>query len=303
VLAFAGSYLLFRAFVLEFPTAESRPFVAAALFFMPSFAYWSSSVGKESWIALTMGTLVWGFTNAMHQFRVRYLAVMAMGFVGTALIRPPVAAVLLLGILVGMVVRRPTRRATAVLWPVMLMSIAVIGAAAFGRLASFALLEKTSAQNAAKGMMWVLYQQHVGLATDTVAGGSSLGVQIADPSIPGILSYVPWGVFTFLFRPMIFEAHNAVALVAAVETTFLLVLVVWRLGRLLSAIPLVLTRPFVTVCFVAFAGLTFILCFEANFGAIVRHRSMPLPFLLILLGMPRRRRDRRVHSAAETVRV
>ena len=89
-----------------------------------------------------------------------------------------------------------------------------------------------------------------------------------------------------MFRPLIFEANNALALVAALESTFYLVLVFWRRRNLMAAMRCIFSRPFVGFCTVTFFFLLVILSFEANFGVIVRHRTMVLPFLLILLAVP-----------------
>ena len=127
--------------------------------------------------------------------------------------------------------------------------------------------------------------KHVGLSTD--AGGSSLAIGITESSKGAVLRYLPFGMFSFLFRPLIFEAHNALALVAALESTFYLVLVLWRRRSLIAAMNCIFSRPFIGFCAATFFFLLVILSLESNFGVIVRHRTMVLPFLLILLAVPR----------------
>jgi len=105
-------------------------------------------------------------------------------------------------------------------------------------------------------------------------------------------------MFTFLFRPYIFEAHNSMALAAALESTLILILVLYRVKSLFAAIGCFFTRPFVAFCTITFLLLTAILSVEANFGVIVRHRSMVLPFLLILLAVPRKNKLSRLIAAS-----
>ncbi len=130
--------------------------------------------------------------------------------------------------------------------------------------------------------------KHAGLSTDPLAGGSSLAIGIASPTAGATLGYLPLGMFTFLFRPLVFEAHHALALAAALESTFFLVLVLWRYRSLIAAVKSIFTRPFIGFCAITFSLLTAMLSLESNFGVIVRHRTMVLPFLLILLAVPRK---------------
>jgi hypothetical protein len=131
-----------------------------------------------------------------------------------------------------------------------------------------------------------LRYQHEGSAT--TAAGSALETEITDYSPTGILTYLPGGMFTALFRPLPFEAHNALALVAALENTLLLGLVVWRIRYLVCAGTVLRSNGLVAFSVVVFLLVTVILSFSRNFGVIVRQRSMALPFLVLLLGTPRR---------------
>ena len=113
--------------------------------------------------------------------------------------------------------------------------------------------------------------KYTGLSTDPTAGGSSLPTDIARPSVGGALEYLSPGMFTFLFCPLVFEVHHALALAAALESTFLLVLVLWRLRSMVAAVKSVFSRPFVAFYAITFSLLTAILSLESNFGVIVRH--------------------------------
>jgi hypothetical protein len=89
---------------------------------------------------------------------------------------------------------------------------------------------------------------------------------------------------------MIFEAHHSLALFAAFEATFFLGLIIWRWRSLVAAVRLVFSRPLIGFCALTFVSLVSILAVESNFGTIVRHRAMVLPFLLIMLAVPPNRR-------------
>jgi hypothetical protein len=123
-------------------------------------------------------------------------------------------------------------------------------------------------------------------------GGSARAIEITDRSLAGVLNYLPSGSFAFLFRPMIFEAHHSLAVFAALEATFFLGLIVWRWRSLVAAVRLAFSRPFIGFCALTFILLISILAVETNFGTIVRHRAMVLPFLLTMLAVPSNHRVR-----------
>jgi hypothetical protein len=114
------------------------------------------------------------------------------------------------------------------------------------------------------------------------AGGSSqrLPASVATPA--GFAAFLPLGAFTALFRPLLFEAHNAFALLAGVESAGLL---------LLLAIGVVRFRREALQDRMVRWALSFLVCWSAlysvlsyqNLGAAVRFRSQVLPILLLLL--------------------
>jgi hypothetical protein len=82
------------------------------------------------------------------------------------------------------------------------------------------------------------------------------------------------------------------------------VLVRWR--HLFIGLRTALGRPLILFALTALLMLTAVLSFEVNFGVIVRHRSMVLPFLFLFLSAPRRapaRRPAPAEPAASTALV
>jgi len=288
VIGFLGSYLFLRAFDLEFPYnyLRDKRFLALSLFLLPSLAYWTTLLGKDSWFFLFLGWASYAVANLLQRFRLRYLSGLAVSVVVIALSRPPVGAVVALAVGCAWLLKEQ-RGPAATLRPLRLTIYPVILAGIMIGLFSHYLAQyKHVIADASfvEAALKVGEFKHVGLSTD--AGGSSLSVGILDSSVGGVLGYIPLGMFTFLFRPLVFEAHNALALAAALESTLFLVLVVLRFRSLVAAMRSVFIRPFVGYCAVTFFLLTGMLSLEGNFGVIVRHRTMVLPFLLILLAVP-----------------
>jgi hypothetical protein len=94
---------------------------------------------------------------------------------------------------------------------------------------------------------------------------------------------VPWAAVTVLFRPFPIEAHNAQAMISALEGVALMGVFAVSARMLIRAPRLALRNPFV-----AFAGvytLIFIFAFSAfgNFGIITRQRVQLFPFVLVFV--------------------
>jgi hypothetical protein len=297
-----GSYLFVRAFQIEFPSAQGIRFLALSLFFFPSLAFWTSLLGKDSWMFLALGWAAYSVARVSNSPSARHM----IGFVSSAalvaLIRPPmgVALVLVAGACVILSARLRLNGRAAILRPVAYGCFSLVVSGALVLTGSHMRdSEKISmSASVADSMLDFAVLKHVGSSTDA-AGGSSVRVEFEEgrASFTAAAAFLPMAMFTFLFRPLVFEAHNLLAVLAALDSTLLLIVVLVRWRRLLMAISYARTRPFVAFCVLAFCVFTAALSFEANFGVIVRHRTMVLPFLFILLALPLGETDVRSRSS------
>lgn len=109
--------------------------------------------------------------------------------------------------------------------------------------------------------------------------GYYLGEQ--DGTIGGMVKLAPQAIATSLFRPFLWEAHNPVMLLSAVEALFFLFLtlrVFWRSGffNTISTIgqtPVLVMIFIFSLIFAASVGIT-----SANFGTLVRYKIPLIPF-------------------------
>ena len=111
--------------------------------------------------------------------------------------------------------------------------------------------------------------------------GYYLGEQ--DGTLGGMAKLAPQAIATSLFRPFLWEAHNPVMLLSALESLFFLMFtlrIFWRTGVLatLSIIgqtPVLLMSFIFSLVFAASVGIT-----SANFGTLVRYKIPLIPFYL-----------------------
>ena len=94
-----------------------------------------------------------------------------------------------------------------------------------------------------QGLLNLAVERHVGLSTDPTARATSLQMQIEDPTVGAAARYLPQALLTFYFRPHIFEAHNAIAVMAALDSTLLLMVMPWRWRNLVTAVRAAPRRP------------------------------------------------------------
>lgn len=294
MIGFMGSYLFLRAFQVQFPSSREIRFLALCLFFFPSLAFWTSLLGKDSWMFFFLGCATYSLSRMTKPFPARYWLVLALSIAFVFFIRPPIGVALLAAaasfFALSLPSRLPVRGPAVILRPVAYMFCIVV---ATGCVAILALALRQYLGSFAEGSSMVdalvrfAVYRHMGYSTDPTAGGSSLVIAIREPTLSGVLQYLPRGIMTFLFRPFLHEARNLREMIAAFDATMLLVLMIWRWRNLLAAMRSALSKPFAAFCVIAFILITVALSFEANFGVIVRHRTMALGFLLILLAHPR----------------
>ncbi len=293
LIGFIGSVLFLRAFQIEFPSShrDSR-FLALCLFLFPGLAFWTSLLGKDSWFFLFLGWFSYSAANLFAAARVRHVIGLVVSLTFIVLIRPAIGSILVGGMGAAFLLaargRMKKSGPVAVLRPAVLICFAAIVLGITTATVSFGPRQSGEIEDTSpvEKMLSIALYRHVGLAHDTSAGGSSLPVVMTDSTLSGVIKFLPQGIFTFLFRPLVFEAHNVLLFVASVDGSLLLFLVLWRRRHLIVAARRIASRPFLCFCWIAFLLLTVGLAFESNFGVIVRHRAMALPFLFLLLAVP-----------------
>jgi hypothetical protein len=126
---------------------------------------------------------------------------------------------------------------------------------------------------------------HEQMGGERVQGGSSYNLA-ANAGSTSRLLLAPVGLFTALFRPLLFESGSVLILISAAEMTVFVVftcLALYRAG-VRGAFAEVLRRPFLGFCAV------FMLLFgtgvglaTSNLGTLVRYRMPLIPFFAMLL--------------------
>ncbi len=287
--AFWGVYLIFRAFRRALPFADHRRY-ALLIFLLPSLWYWPSSIGKEAFILTFVGVTALGAAHFFNHKTVLGLGMMALGAVGTAMIRPHVTVLLFSALFVAQVVRPAAKVSTGVITKtagVFVMAVAMAILATQSR--EFLGIDDLSLQ--------ALTDSYEFRSENTEQGGSAFEpVPLLSPL------GVPAAILTVLFRPLPWEAGNVQMLAQSMEGLVLIWLTVAAWPRL-RALPRLLRRnPYLV--FVVVYTLGFIIAFAGfgNFGILARQRVLMIPLFLVLLALPKPMPTQKVQTRDATRR-
>ena len=221
---FVGLYFFYRAFRIAFPEGDRKRY-ALLVFFLPSLLFWPSSIGKESWMMLTLGIASYGAAR-MLAGRHFGVPVFALGLVGTAMVRPHVSLIAIVSLFGAYLLRRSPK--PSLLGPavkVMMLAILAVGTlAVMSQMESFFGVSKIDSTSADQIITKTNAQ--------STQGGSAVSVTTTPSSPIGIAN----AIVAVIFRPWPYEAHNLQSLAASMEGVLLLGVLLTSLRRI-AAIP------------------------------------------------------------------
>jgi len=114
-------------------------------------------------------------------------------------------------------------------------------------------------------------------------GGSAYTLGDFDYSPAGMVRKFPLAVWVTLYRPYLWESHNIVMILSALESLAMLILtiyVIWKSGirffyRSLTTKPIVIFCFLFTIMFAFAVGIS-----TYNFGSLVRYKIPMMPFFI-----------------------
>lgn len=276
LLALVGSYLWYRA------TAESVPFLDKRLYlglvlFAPSIAFWPSSIGKESLMQLGIGMMALATALFLRQ---RLIPGLLLGLAGgwvLWVVRPHLLALVTIAAgfayFVGRVRSTGKASGSVATRTIGLVVIAFLVAFTIGQGMKFLGMKDFSLNSVEQ----TLDEQKF----NTGEGGSSFdnGGDYLSPV------NLPRGIVTVLLRPFPWEAGSPFGLVASLETAALAVVIVVRFSSIRTSLARARGTPFLLYCWVLTILYAATFSSFANFGILVRQRSLVLPALFVLIAV------------------
>jgi hypothetical protein len=273
-LSFLGSYYFYKAFRLAFPEARHRLY-GFLVFLYPTVLYWPNGIGKDAMMALFIGLSAYGCAVLLMRSKFSGLIPLGIGLAGCVTVRPHVAGMVVIGLLLAFLLRRsvsdPSARA---------VKFAVLaGGLVLALVATPALLDYVGLRS-----LSVEATQEYFVGEEGVGGSAFTSPSLTSPW------FFPTAVVTVLFRPFLFiEAHNVQAMIQALDGLLLAGILAWRFPSLVQAARSFRSSPYIVLIVVYLALLMAGLMVVANFGTLARERSMVIPMLLMLVALPSRK--------------
>ena len=276
-----GLYLVFR----DLLPARYRGRIALATMLLPSAVLWSGALTKEGVAYAGVGWMVWGFWTLVERRKPFPGSIaLILGAIPSALVKPYILFPSVLGFAMWLYVKARPPRASSASALIRVGQTLVVGAASLGlvivlgqlfpRFALDNLIDETERlQEVGEGQTY---------------GGSQYSLGSRDAGVAGQALLAPLGLLTALYRPLIFEVHNGLALLNALETTALLIVSIMILQRRgwAGSQRLVRGHPGLMFC------LVFVILFatavgvsSTNLGTLSRYRMPMMPMYGVLLAV------------------
>lgn len=284
VFSFSGMWAFYSAVQRMYP--ESGKWLAIAILFVPSVAFWGSGILKDTITLGALGWLTWAMI-AMIEFKKRswkvwLIALTALWLIYSIKIYIVICFVPMVFVWIYLKqvreVRNPLIRFTIA--PVLLIIFAAMGYLALQQIAGES--EKYSLDAIAERAAITAYDIRYGWGARTGGeGGYDLGD--LDGSWESMIRLMPQAINVSLFRPYPWEVRNPLMLLAALESLVVFFLSFYLLvykKRLIN----VFRDPFLTFCFLFALLFAFAVGVSTyNFGTLMRYKIPMMGFYLINL--------------------
>ena len=291
LLAVAGSYMWYRAAADVVPILDKRLYFLFIMF-APSIVFWPSSVGKEALMQLGIGALSLGLARLVQRRIFAGLLICAPAGWLVWVVRPHLLAIVAVAggfaYLMGRV--KSSRGGMLLSRPLGIIVIAILVGFTVSQGAEYLGLEDFSLNS---------IEQTLDEQTErTSQGGSKFDP--GDNSLNPI--DLPARLTTVLVRPFPWEVENSFQLLASLESMLLVALIVARFSSVRASLRNARRMPFLLYGWLLVLLYCAAYAAFANFGLLVRQRSLVFPALLLLLAVDpvlAARAERRAMEEAE----
>lgn len=232
-------------------------YMVLLIVFLPSISFWSAGLGKDAISFMAIGLALYAALDFGKRIPLLVLAIAFMLFV-----RPHMAGMMLISVVISMVLSKQ----------ISFIPRAIIGSGGLGvavLMIPFALNYAGVAEDASN-----LGEYIDGRASANQSGGSSLDIT----SLP-----LPLQMFTYLFRPLPFEARSITTLLAAIDNMVLLYLGYKSFKARVTVKGLTLPGNRVFMWWYVLISWALLSMTTANLGIAMRQKWMFAPVLIFLL--------------------
>jgi len=259
---YLGLCLLYNTFLELQPLGVSKrgKKIMWLFLFMPNLHFWTCAIGKDSLIFFGITLAIWGLVK--YQTRIYSIV---LGLFIMYLVRPHVAGIFILAILLALLWGRGLTLRWRILITVLSISAIVV---ILPRITDFVGIEEISTESVSSYL-----QKRQGY---NLEGGSSVDIR----------SYnLPLKIFTFLFRPFFVDARGLLGMLVSIENVIYIFFAFLSTSRNLWSL-LWKYRISFFMRFNFFFFIVGVMLFSlsiSNMGIAIRQKTMLLPSFMILV--------------------
>ena len=253
--------LAFDASLRHVTKEKSRnvKFLAGIIILLPSISFWSAGLGKDAIAFMATGLALLACLNLTKRKLLMFFAIASM-----LLVRPHMAVLMIIALTFAIIIGKNVNMLQRIFF------------GSFVLVASFLMLpyglDYAGVQDlSVQGLMSYIEKRQ----TYNWKGYDG-GINISSMSLP-------MQMFTYLFRPLPFEAHSIFAFMSSLDNVFLLYVFVMGL---FMKIKWAIAHPNLNSVFIWFYGGSALLILSTttatNLGIAMRQKWMFLPFFLVL---------------------
>ena len=262
-LTFFGPVAIYRVMQDVFPTRRIQ--VLLATFLIPSFLYWTSGLHKEGLIFTGLALMIFHFYFGFkeNRFPIHRVILIFLGFMLVLILRNFLVITVIPPLIAWMLSNFKKSR-----------SLLIFAITTF----IFVLLFFT-ARYIHPRLDFPQATVNKQVEFSKLGGGSAVDVRPLEPHFPGFVENAPQALALSIIRPYPSDVKHLLSLAAAIEINLLLLFFIAFLFWRRNGFPL---SPFLLFCLLLSFGILMMIGYTVNIlGAIVRYRSIVLPFLVI----------------------
>lgn len=273
LVAFVGAYLWYRAAAIAVPSLNRR-WYCMFMFFLPSIAFWPSSIGKEALMQAGIGCAALGTAHLLNGRVLRGTLIALPGGYLMWAIRPHLLAMVTLAAGAAYLVGRGRRehQSMSLMRPIGMVLVAMLCVFAIAQAMTFLGMKDVSIDS---------IEAELNEQTGRTAQGGSEIKNVNQVSLTPLS--VPQGAITVLLRPFVWEVESGFQILASLEVAAITAFLLQRFTSLTYSLRQSRRQPFLFYCWTLLALYSVAFSAFANMGLLVRQRSLVLPALFALL--------------------
>ena len=228
------------------------------ILFIPSMSFWSAGLGKDAISFFSVCLFLYTITSNKKLY-----ILLPISFFFMFMVRPHIALMMIVSFVIYFILRSKIHLLVKLITlPVIIAGVVVSS----GFVQQYVGLDEASLDSVSG---YVDDRQN-----SNQGGGSSIDLQS--------MSY-PVQMFTYVFRPLPFDAHSALALFTSIENTILLILFLYVLFKNKFRLNYFIEGKNAWLLIYAFLTCSMLAITTANLGIATRQKWMFMPILIYLL--------------------